>query len=157
MKRPRWKNNRRLLTLTCDSPAVLLLRVSGFSHPREDVFAHRKLGVVAFGPVGEMAHKRLRLRQMLVSGRLTGAAKPADIIQRLAGVFAPLDVLRGVGFLHFHEMLHRGPPFDLLTEHWQPNVTWQVSRLPRVSGLRGSRGRERERKKEGDRIREETT
>lgn len=33
----------------------------------------------------------------------------------------------------------RPPLFDLLTEHWRPNVTWQVSREPGASGLRGSR------------------
>lgn len=138
---------------TCDSPAVFLIWVSGLFHPGENLFTHWRLLV---WPPGERALKRLHLRQFLALVRsrllllLLAAPKPADI---MAEVIVLLDAdVCSVAFLHFHEMC-TGAPFDLLTERWQPNVTWQVSREPWASGLRGSRERGGER----DGIREETT
>lgn len=84
---------------------------------------------------------------MCVRGCLTGAAaKAGDISRRLAEevLLLRLEVVRAAVFLHFLEMCTGPPLFDLLAEHWQPNVTWQVSREPRASGLRGSRQKKRE-------------
>lgn len=108
-KGPIWKQSLPALcvTQTCDSPAVSLIWVSGLFHPGEHLFAHRSLVVLLFGPPRERALKRLRL---LVCGCVMGAAKPADITQRLAEEVVLLDVARCAGFLHFHEMC-TGAPF----------------------------------------------
>lgn len=77
-----------------------------------------------------------------------GAVKATDITQNLAEELLLLDVVCCAAFLHFHEMC-TGAPFDLVTHRWQPNVTWQVSREPCASGLRGSGGKKRWRQNQG--------
>lgn len=132
------------VTQTCDSAAAFLIWVSGLLHPGENLSVRSSFGVLLLWPPGRCALRRARLRQLWVRGCLTGAAtKPSDITQRLTEdvllLLLLLEVVCGAVFLHFHEKCTGPPLFDLLAEHWQPNVTWQVSREPRASGLRGSR------------------
>lgn len=109
----KWKGPFALrVTQTCNSPAAFLVWVSGLLHPGENLFVRRTFGVLLLWPQWRCALRRPRLRQLWVRGRLTGAAKPSDITQKLAGevlllLLQLLEVVCGAVFLHFHA----GPPF----------------------------------------------
>lgn len=129
---------------TCNPPVGILIGQSRLFHPGEKLFAHCKLiGALRFGPPW-------KLLCMLVGRGSTGAPKTWRTVHRLAeeSVRMAATVVVDVA-LHFHEMC-TAAPFDLLVHCWQPNVTWQVSREPKASGLRGSR-REKKRKTESGR------